>query len=317
MNIFTFTNKNTDNQQTTPSCLVKSSIDTKGYPSEVKSKDELHDTSDRRRSPRTFFLLGHSRYEPEKPSAPPQPRKLTEISFGTTLQTNTSPAIDTQYSKQSRSRWNLYPLRRTQAAMSIRQRFVRSRSKAFFPWTDRVFLSSAKKPTEEHNRFIPPKYIGKGCTAKQDEKDEVVDDIDEDYYYHDEDDNSCSFISNLSNYDEDISSISDWSDTWDYESSFYLCESLVPRARCQRGHMHCRIQAWDDEAVELQSPMWFRVSFRSNYGDFVELEGDEILDFCSALLEYGDLYIFEVFVVSRNTCTFVDGNAIRGLLQGL
>lgn len=81
--------------------------------------------------------------------------------------------------------------------------------------------------------------------------------------------------------------------------------------------MHCRIQAWDDEAVELQSPMWFRVSFRSNYGDFVELEGDEILDFCSALLEYGDLYIFEVFVVSRNTCTFVDGNAIRGLLQGL
>jgi hypothetical protein len=76
----------------------------------------------------------------------------------------------------------------------------------------------------------------------------------------------------------------------------------------------CSIRVLDSHQVLDDSPCWFRVYFDGS-ADFVEMEGEEILDFCSVLMEYDQSWIFDVTPLSCGVLTRVHGQHIVDTLQ--
>jgi hypothetical protein len=82
----------------------------------------------------------------------------------------------------------------------------------------------------------------------------------------------------------------------------------------KRRPLICSIRVLDAHQVLDDSPCWFRVYFDGS-GDFVELEGEEVLDFCSVLIEYDQSWIFDVTPLSCGVLTRVHGRHIVDTLH--
>ena len=79
----------------------------------------------------------------------------------------------------------------------------------------------------------------------------------------------------------------------------------------------CNIQMMDDhQGVLDETPCWFRVSFRGS-DDFAELEGEEVLEFCSALMEYEGTWLFDLTLMSSGVSTNLESQHVVDTLEFL
>ena len=93
---------------------------------------------------------------------------------------------------------------------------------------------------------------------------------------------------------------------------------LHDRVTDGNGPPTCRIQVLDDRHSMGEMPSCFHVSFDDDpTGDFVELQGTEILDFLSAMLEYNDSWVFGVQHNLSGVLTLLESHEIADALRFL
>jgi hypothetical protein len=117
-----------------------------------------------------------------------------------------------------------------------------------------------------------------------------------------------------------ISEVSVYSEFDDSEcrNTSDLSSSSLPPKRCLQSERSplCSIQMLDGNQVMDDTPCWFRVFFDES-SDFVELEGDEIVNFCSSLLEHDDTWIFDVTLLSSGILERLEARHVVQTLQFL
>jgi hypothetical protein len=93
---------------------------------------------------------------------------------------------------------------------------------------------------------------------------------------------------------------------------------LLPPKGCLQSERSplCSIQMLDVNQVMDDTPCWFRVFFDESY-DFVELKGDEIVNFCSSLLEHDDTWIFDVTLMSSGILERLEARHVVQTLEFL